>query len=621
VLSVASLWLRGQDAAESLKSLSLDDLSAVEVTSVSRRSEKLVDAAAAVQVLTGDRIIRAGAMTLPDALRLATGVQVSQLDGREWAISARGFASLASDKMEVSQDGRSLYGPLFSGVLWDVQSVVLEDLDRIEVIRGPGAALWGSNAVNGVINIVTKPASETQGTLAVTTIGSDYRQGVVRYGGSLHDGGFYRVYAHGWTNEGLELSSGANAGDDRRMAKAGGRADLPVGSEGLLTFQSDVYRGLLGQVGLPQSTVTGGNAIARYEVPLSSAAKLRVQTNYDYTDRQIPKTYSEIRNTGEVFAEFEANTDRFSGTVGTRARVSADRIGNGLALDFIPTARTLGLYSLYAQGRLALPDRHWKLTAGTTLEHNTYTGFEVQPTTRLSFSPEANWMGWIGASRAVRTPSRVDADIDVPGPGGLTILRGSPDIVSEDLDALETGWRWSKEEKLTIEANVFVDRYRHLRSLEPAGGNVLFVNRNLLKGESQGGELTATLKPRPSVRIIFGARVLNKTLELLPESRSPNPGNYEGNDARRIATVQGSFDLSAKVQFDVVVRHMSALPQPAVPGYTDADVRLAWDAGHDWELAVSGRNLLHASHAEGAQTTAPVESVRRSLAFTATWRR
>src|SRR5581483_8329265 len=167
------------------KSLTLDELTQVEVTSVSRRSEKLVDAAAAVQVLTGDRIIRAGAMTLPDALRLATGLQVSQLDGREWAISARGFASVASEKMEVSQDGRSLYGPLFSGVLWDVQSVVFEDLDRIEIVRGPGAALWGANAVNGVINIVTKPAAETQGAYVESLLGIHERQGVVRYGGAL----------------------------------------------------------------------------------------------------------------------------------------------------------------------------------------------------------------------------------------------------------------------------------------------------------------------------------------------------------------------------------------------------------------------------------------------------
>jgi iron complex outermembrane receptor protein len=573
-----------------------------------------------VQVLTGERIIRSGATTLPDALRLATGLQVSQLDGREWAISARGFASVASEKMEVSQDGRSLYGPLFSGVAWDIQSVVLEDLDRIEVIRGPGAALWGSNAVNGVIAIVTKPAAETQGTLAETTIGSDFRQGVVRYGGALRGGGFFRVYAHGWSTEGLELASGANAGDDRRMLKAGGRFDLPVGREGSLTLQSDAYRGLIDQLGVAQSTVQGANAIARYEVPINGGAKFRVQANYDFTDRQIPRTYSEVRNTAEIFGETELQNDIASGTLGVRGRVSADKFGRGPTLNFDPTHRALSLYSVYAQGRIALPDRRWKLTLGSTLEHNTYTGLEVQPTARLSFSPQPNWMAWIGISRAVRTPSRIDADIEAPGPGGLTILRGSPQVLSEDLDSLEAGWRWSRQEKVTLEVNLFANRYRHLRSLEPGSGSVLFVTRNLLEGEADGAELTATFKPRPSVRFVLGARVLDKSLELLPESRSPNPGTYEGNDARRVATLQASFDLSPKVQFDVVLRHMSALPRPAVSDYTDADLRLGWDIGHDWELAVTGRNLLHRSHVEGAQSSTPIEAVRRAVAITATWR-
>lgn len=620
----AVVWLAISSAALAqsvvdLKPLSLDELVNVEVTSVSRRSEKLIDASAAVQVLTGDEITRAGAMTLPDALRLATGLQVSQLDGREWAISARGFASVASEKMEVSMDGRSLYGPLFSGVLWDVQSVVLEDLDRIEIVRGPGAALWGANAVNGVINIVTKPAAETQGTLVQSTIGSENRQAVLRYGGVLSNRGFYRVYLHGWSTEGLLRANDVNAGDDRRMLKAGGRTDIPVGISGQLTVQTDIYRGKIGQISLPESTVQGGNGLARYEGPFSDEGKFRFQANYDHSERDIPGTYSEIRNTEEAFAEAELGGSQLSGTVGFRARISSDRVGNGPTLNFNPSSRTITLYGLYGQGSYTFPDTHWKIIAGSTLEHNSFTGFEVQPTLRVSYSA-ATWMAWIGGSRAVRTPSRVDTDIVVPGPGNLTILEGSPAFQSENVDALEAGWRWSRRSSFTVELNAFANQYHHLRSLEPGSGTVLFVNRNLLEGRTDGAELRVTYKPRPFIRLAAGARYLDKTLSLLPQSRSPNRGNYEGNDARRVGTIQASVDLPAHTQLDLVVRHVSRLPLFNVPGYTEGDVRLGWSPPGDWEFAISGRNLLHEKHQEGAQSGAPVEYVRRSVAVTVTWR-
>jgi iron complex outermembrane receptor protein len=620
----AALSAEAQPAASSslgqLKLLSLDQLTRVEVTSVSRRSEKLVDAAAAIQVLTGDRIIRSGAMTLPDALRLATGVQVSQLDGREWAVSARGFASLSSEKMEVSMDGRSLYGPLFSGVLWDVQSAVFEDLDRIEVVRGPGAALWGANAVNGVINLVTKPASETQGSYLDSTLGVRERQAIARYGGTLGDTGFFRVYAHAWGTDGLQLANGASAGDDRRMLKAGGRADFALGLDGKLTLQSDVYRGLIGQLNLPQSTVQGGNGIARYESADLGGRKFRVQANYDHSERNIPRTYSEIRNTGEAFVETELGGARYTGTIGARARVSADRIGNGPTLRFVPARRTIALYSLYGQGRFTLPDPRWRLTLGSTIEHNSFTGTEVQPTARLSYFPRGSWMGWLGLSHAVRTPSRIETDGVIPGPAGLTVLAGAPGYRSEDLDAFEAGWRWSQREDLTLELNGFVNRYRHLRSLEPGSGTVLFVNRNLLKADTQGAELTATWRPQPTMRFILGARLLNNSIELLPESRSPNPGTYEGNDARRVVTLQSSFDFARGLQLDAVLRHMSELPRPVVPAYTEGDLRLAWWIDRNWELALTGRNLLHPAHLEGVQGSAPAEFVRRTASLSLTWR-
>lgn len=609
---------RAESSLRQLTLLSLEDLTNVEVTSVSRRNEKLIDAAAAVQVLTGERIIRSGATTLQDALRLGAGMQVSQFNGREWAISARGFASVAAEKMEVSLDGRSLYGPLFSGVFWDVQGVMFEDLDRIELIRGPGAALWGANAVNGVINIVTKPASETQGALAQSVVGTRERQGVLRYGGSTPGGGFYRLSAQAWHADDLQLATGGGAGDDRRLLRLRGRYDLAT-AENNLTVQGGLYRGLIDQLTVPQSTVQGGHVLGRLERPLQGQNRLRVQASYEHSERDIPRTYSEIRNTVEVMAETELNGSRYEATVGARTRLSADQIGSGPTLGFVPARRTIRLYSLYGQARYTLPDPRWKATVGSTLEHNTFTGFEVQPTARLSYSSRRKWMTWLGVSRAVRTPSRIDTDILVPGPAGLTILTGSPDFRSEHLDALETGWRWSHEESVVVELNAFANRYRRLRSLEPAGGTVLFINRNLLKADVNGVESTVTFKPWRPARFILGARWLDKAMALEPESRSPNPGTYQGNDARRIFTLHASFDLPRAVQLDVVLRHVSELPRPVVPAYTEGDVRFAWRVTPTLECALTGRNLFDASHLEGVQST-PAEEISRQGMLTITWR-
>jgi iron complex outermembrane receptor protein len=605
-----------------LKGLSLEQLTQLEVTSVSRRRENLIEASAAVEVLSGDRIVRAGAHTLPDALRLATGLQVSQLDGREWTISARGFATIASNKMEVNQDGRSLYGPLFSGVLWDVQDVLLEDVDRIEVVRGPGAALWGANAVNGVISIVTKPASETQGDFVHAIAGTTDRQFAVRHGGAAGGGGFFRVFAQATETRGLRLPSDANVGDDRRILTAGGRWDLRSRADVATTVQATAYRGLLRQFGFRQSTVQGGFLNARWERPLGDGIELHLLGSYDHSERDIPLTYSEIRNTVNVELETEIATARHAATVGARARISADRIGNGPALIFNPHRRTIRLFSAYAQDRYTLPDDRWHFIAGSTLEHNTFTGVEFQPTLRVAFSPrDASWRAWVGASRAVRTPSRIETDVSVPGPAGLTLLAGSPTFAAENLDALEAGWRWSRGQGLLVELSAFENRYDHLRSLEPGMGSVIFVNGNLLNAKSSGAELTATWRPSSWARLIVGARYLDKTLDLDVESRSPNRGQSEGNDAREIVTSQLSLDLPHNVQFDAVVRHVGRLPQPAVPAYTTVDLRLAWRPSRQWELAVGGRNLFVPRHTEAIQASAPVEQVRPAGTISITWQR
>lgn len=621
-LFLALLAIARADAAGSLRelrALSLEDLTRVEVTSVSRRSERLADAAAAVQVLTGDRITRAGAFTLPDALRLATGVQVSQISGREWALSARGFASTASEKMEVALDGRTLYSPLFSGVAWDVPAVMFEDLDRIEVIHGPGAALWGSNAVNGVVSIVTKSADETQGAYAAAGVSERGEWGALRHGGRIGGSGFYRVYTQASAHDGLELASGAEAPDALTMRLLGWRSDHYFDAGAVLTLQSEFYDGEAGQIGLARSDLRGGHGSALWDMPVGDGIRLRAQAIYDWTRRDIPAAYAERRETADVFLEGDFNRERYGATLGVRAKTSRDRFADRPALKFDPPSRTLGYYSVYAHARVALAQA-WQLTTAAAVEHNSYTGAEFQPTLRLAYQPPSGaWMAWIGASRAVRTPSRIDRDVVAPGPPPITVLRGSDTFRSETLDALEAGWRWQRGPGVAVHVNAFLNRYRHLRSLEPATFPVLFRNDNLLAADTAGIEANASVRLSPTWRVIASGRMLSKDMYLLPESRSPNRGTYQGNDARRLATLQVSWDARPDLQIDAVVRHVSELPAPVVPAYVEADLRATWRISDAWELAVIGRNVLHARHQEWSGATQ--EYIPRSFWLSLSWRR
>lgn len=621
-ISVLLLVHAVADAADSLRelrALSLEDLTRVEVTSVSRRSERLADAAAAVEVLTGDRIMRAGAFTLPDALRLATGVQVSQISGREWALSARGFASTASEKMEVTLDGRTLYSPLFSGVAWDLPAVMFEDLDRIEVIRGPGAALWGSNAVNGVVSIVTKTADETQGSYVAAGASEQGQWAALRQGGRIGGSGFYRVYTQAAARDGLELDPGTEAPDALTMRLLGWRSDHYFDAGAVLTLQTEFYDGEAGQIGLARSDLRGGHGTALWDMPVGDGVRLRAQAIYDWTRRDIPSAYAERRETADVFFEGEFNRERYGATLGVRAKTSRDSFADRPALSFDPSSRTLGYYSVYAHTRVALATA-WQLTAAAAVEHNSYTGAEFQPTLRLVYQPaSASWMAWIGGSRAVRTPSRIDRDIVAPGPAPITVLRGSDTFRSETLDALEAGWRWHRGPGVALSVNGFLNRYRHLRSLEPATFPVLFRNDNLLAADTAGLEASASVRLSPTWRVIASGRMLAKDMYLLPESRSPNPGRYQGNDARRLATLQVSWDAAANWQIDAVVRHVSALPAPIVPAYTEVDVRAAWRISDEWELAALGRNLVEARHQEWSGTTQ--EYVPRSFWLSFSWHR
>jgi iron complex outermembrane recepter protein len=608
-------------SASQLKKLSLEDLANIEVTSVSRRVEKLSDAAAAVEVISAERIERSAATQLPDALRLATGLDVAQATGRSWAISSRGFANTTANKMEVLLDGRSLYSPLYSGVFWDVQDTFIADLARIEVIRGPGAVQWGANAVNGVINIISKPAVETQGSLVRVNVGTEQRGAMVRKGGNAGKG-HYRVYAQSWFRDELRTPADGSGGDARRLTQVGGRMDLPASADDQLTVQGDVYQGRERQVNLSPIEVWGGNLLSRWSGAVGANDRASVQFYYDRTQRDSPRQFSEIRDTFDLQGQREFHFSTHTIVGGVHARVSADRIGNTTAVQFLPNRSTTRLYSIFAQDEIMLPDPRWRVILGSTLEHNSFTGMEVQPTARIAFTGNERWMAWGAYSHAVRTPSRIDRDLFSQSPNGQYVLIGNRAFDAERLEAMELGGRWHRSDGTFADLALFHNRYDRLRSQEPVGPRgVPFTLGNRFNGRATGLELALTHRPFAEWQLKVGWREMTKVLWPDSASGDRTGGASEGNDPRRILTLHSSFDLSHDWRFDAVIRHASRRPAPAVPATTEADLRLAWQASRDWELGVFGRNLLHHAHREFGAAGPAARELARTVEFSVTWRR
>ena len=606
-----------------LKRASLDELVNLEVTSVSRRHEQLLKAAAAIDVLTSEQIERSGATNLPDVLRLITGLDVAQANGRTWAVSSRGFANTTANKMEVLLDGRSLYSPLFSGVFWDAQDVLLADVARIEVIRGPGAVQWGANAVNGVVNIITKPAAETQGWRVSAGAGTEDRgQYAARYGGRVGERGYYRAYLKTSTRDALRLANGQSARDTKRLTQLGGRMDLAAGVGANLTFSTDAYRGTVDQLVGDRITIKGGNMLAHWTAPVGPADQVEWQFYYDRVERDIPRQFAERRDTFDFQGQREFHHGRHTIVAGAHARVSADLIGNSATILFQPSHRTTRLFSAFVQDEVVLVKNRWRLIFGSTLEHNSFTGVEVQPTARLVFTPADSTTLWASASRAVRTPSRIDTDFSGRSvAAGPLVIVGNSDFQAEQLQAIEAGWRWRPTPRLLLDVAAFHNRYDQLRSQEPAGAApVPFTLRNLLNAETNGLEATFALQLATWWQCKLGWRELSKSLWLDPGSRDATQGRSEGNDPRRIVTLQSSWDLPHRWTVAANVRYNSRRPAPAVPAYLEADLRIAWHPRDDWECALVGRNLLDPAHREFGAAGATAPEVQRALALTLTWK-
>jgi iron complex outermembrane receptor protein len=586
-----------------LKKLPLEELVDVEITSAARRPEPLSQAASAIDVITADDIERAGVTNIPDALRLGTEMQVAQIDGHTWAISTRGFNTSAANKMQVLMDGRSLYTPLFSGVFWDVQQTFLPDLARIEIIRGPGATLWGANAVNGVINILTKSAKDTQGILLFGGGGNEERDFAgVRYGGRIGEDTYYRAYVMHTDRDSLTLEGGGDAGDETEMTQGGFRIDSTPNSDDTLTFQGDGYAGGFGQLNGPDVTVDGGNVLGRWTRQLASDSNVMVQTYFDYTHRLIPDVFEEHRETFDI--EFQHRiviADRHDVIWGGNYRLSADDIGNlGPSLAFIPDNDVVHLVSAYVQDEFHLVPGKFSLIVGSKFEYNSFSGFEIQPTGRFVWNPVEGQTVWGAISRAVRTPTRIDQDLIAPNPstGAPALLVGNSDFESETLIAYELGYRIRPWHTVSIDLAGYYNDYDNLRSIEPLGPNGPFVFKNKLVGDSYGGALSTKWKVTDWWELSGSVSVLHENIHPGPGSADVTHGTAEGNDPNCSFVARSSIALPHHVQVDSILRYVGDLPNPPTPAYLTADVRIAWSPYPNFEVAFVGRNLFDENHPE-----------------------
>jgi iron complex outermembrane receptor protein len=583
-----------------LKQLSIDELMELEVTSVTKSPQKLSEAPSAIQVVTNEDVRRSGATSLPEALRLASNLHVAQINSQQWAISARGFNSSSANKLLVLMDGRTLYSPLHAAVFWDVQDTILEDLDRIEVISGPGATQWGANAVNGVINIITKGAKDTQGLL-ITAGGGTALNGFagVRYGGRVAPGLYYRVYGKHSDRDRTKFSDGRTGANDWRMNQGGFRVDWTLSADDLLTLQGDVYGGTLGQPANDDVRVKGGNWLGRWSRTFSEKSNITLQWYYDSTYRRIPGTFAEDLETWDVNLQhrFPLGT-RHDVIWGVGYRLVDDQQHNDYPLlAFLPGHVIREDFSLFTQDEITLLPEQLKLTAGAKLEHNEYTGFEFQPSLRVAWSINQQQTIWAAVSRAMRAPSRIDGEFFSPRDPPFTVLQGNPDFLSEELLAYELGYRLQTQHRLSFALALFYHDYDRLRSIErvnPAAPFPIFLG-NGIEGTSTGGELTADYQPFAGWRLRGGYTQLHLELRTKPGSTSAIPAS---TDPEHQFFLRSALDLPRQMELDVTYRFVSRLSGTRVPAYDELDVRLGWQPLPSVEMSVVGQNLLQAHHAE-----------------------
>jgi len=633
-----------------LTEMSLEELMDVEVTSVSKKKEKRREAAAAVFVITGDDIRRSGATTIAEVLRIVPGLNVARLDSSKWAVSSRGFNDRLANKLLVLVDGRTVYTPLFAGVYWNIQDMLLEDIDRIEVIRGPGGTMWGANAVNGVINITTKHARNTQGGLLSATAGTEeHLLGGFRYGGTIRDDTFYRLYLKYTDRDDMALPDGSAGTDNWTTWRTGLRVDWDLAETETLSllgewFDSDEGQTYLLPTPWPPFTrqddgvndALGGNIVLRYARTFSDTSEMALQLCYDRLD-SVDVVGIDVRNTYDVdFHHRFALGNRHDIVWGAGFRYTENEEGNTQFIWFEPSERRDRLFSAFIQDEVELIEDRLRLTLGSKFEHNDYTGFEVQPSVRLAWLPGERHMVWAAVSRAVRTLPQAESDLRLVAaafPLGRLLMFGDPDLGSEELLAWEVGYRFTPGDRLSVDVAAFFNQYEDLRTLEPGlpflslwtlPGRVIVpvYGDDGLDADTCGVELSVAWQATPWWRLRGAYSYLNVDYHLHPRTIALLSQSLTAKAPRHQVGLESRMNLGDHVEFDAEFRYVDELEDLGVEGYTDLSLRLGWRPSDDLEISVVGHNLLDESHKEFEASflnTVPTE-IERGVYGKVTWR-
>lgn len=646
-----------KQSGNDLSEASLEDLMSIEVTSVSKKEQKLSRVAAAIFVITQEDIRRSGARSIPDVLRMVPGVNVGQINSSTWAITARGFNGQFANKMLVLIDGRTVYDPSNSGVYWDAQDTILEDIERIEVIRGPGATVWGTNAVNGVINIMTKPAKDTQGGLLAGGGGSYEQGGSLRYGGKLGKRGHYRVFGKYLNRGSFEDFSGRDLADGWRVKRSGFRTDWELSDRDSLTVQGDIYGGVRGTpygVGAalappfftsPHTDIqenSGGNLLARWSHTFRGGSEMRLQTYFDRISRVEP-TDPELRSTFDVDFQYHVPLgSRHDVVWGLGYRTNSDHMAGSFRVSFNPERFSSSIANGFIQDEINLVrDKVW-LTAGTKIEHNEFSGTEVQPDLRLLWALNNRHTLWGAYSNAIRIPARSFDHLRVnvaafPGQGGvvsLITIFGNPQLESEDLDGYEVGYRFQPNKRLSFDIATFSNSYNHLRSSEPgvpffeaapAPPHLVIpqVLGSKLFGSTHGAEAAVEWRATRFWTLKGGYAWFVPSLKLEPSSGDTTSiSEAEGVAPRNQFQVRSEITLPHGLEFDTAVYRVGRLGAGSIPAYTRIDSRFAWQFAERMELSLTAQNLLDPRHPEFSAFTQSYVSGQppRSVYGSFTWR-
>ena len=637
VCPMANASAAGPQSVPDVTSMSLEDLMNMQVTSVSKRSQKVADAAAAVFVITQEDIRRSGATSIPDALRMVPGLEVAQIDQNKWAIGSRGFNGRFDNKLLVLIDGRSVYTPLFSGVYWNVQDVVLEDVDRVEVIRGPGATLWGANAVDGVINIITKSAKATQGGLVSAGAGSQEATAeTVRYGSKVKDNTYYRVYGKYYDWYPSIDPTGTTASDGWHALRGGFRLDSNATTRDSITVQGDIYHDNFGETltvpSLTSPTLwstypnngyeSGGDLLGRWNHSFSRSST-SLQMYYDRTNISDPTVFGDHESVYDIDFQHDIHLGESQELVwGLGYRSIQDSNGSSFTVALQPAQSSLNQYSAFVQDEVSLLDNRMHVTVGSKFEHNPFTGFEFEPNVRVLGTLTNKQSVWAAVSRAVRTPALTEEGLQLneavipPGVPPLNsplpvveAIFGSRQFGSEDLLAYEVGYRVQATNSFSLDVAAFYNNYTNLRSAEP-GAPILvgspvpsyvvlpFVASNKMSGGTYGIEPFAEWKILPRWKLMGSYSFLRMNIHKNADSLDPTPDLPNGESPRHQYYFRSSLDLPKNFEQDLMLRYVDKLPGLNIPSYYSLDLHVGWKPISQIQLSFGAQNLLNSQHLE-----------------------